>query len=498
MKKLLSLVLAMMMVLSLAPAMAEEPIEIIVGVEALASAGWPASPEEDPIYQKILDATGVSWKITLVDDYWNGMSSRILNENIPDIFFIDAAHQDEYANEGVLLNLDPYLDNELKDVMDFLGSTNRIPYIINGSLYSVPRLFTTGTGSGTKNQWALHVRQDWLDNLGLEAPTDIESLYEVAKAFSENDPDGNGLDDTFGITGGKGIRGFHIIGMCFDYAFGNYVIERDGKITNSLLQPGAVEALEWAKKFVDEDLMDPDIMTTNGTDNAVAGKVGMHMFTWPNMYKQFAIDNMKAIDPDAYWIPTGPLENELGDNNYMFPYDNVGGGDSFALSADLAKPGNEEKLEAVFKVLNYLASDEGSYLVMFGVEGVHWNMVDGKPVMVAEKAEEVNHSSTYQLMSRIEAPYLTSKFPEAERAFSYTMSVPMYEYLNTLVDAPEEVYLSDMESYITSQLAAFVYGEREISQEEYDAFIQELNDQYNFDLYMEAATEQLNGYGYGK
>lgn len=88
----------MMMVLSLAPSVAEEPIEIIVGVEALASAGWPASLEEDPIYQKILEATGVSWKITLVDDYWNGMSSRILNENIPDVFFIDAAHQDEYAN----------------------------------------------------------------------------------------------------------------------------------------------------------------------------------------------------------------------------------------------------------------------------------------------------------------------------------------------------------------------------------------------------------------
>ena len=39
MKKLLALVLAMMMVLSFAPSFAEEPIEIIVGVQALASAG---------------------------------------------------------------------------------------------------------------------------------------------------------------------------------------------------------------------------------------------------------------------------------------------------------------------------------------------------------------------------------------------------------------------------------------------------------------------------
>ena len=496
MKKLVALLLVVMMLLPMLPAMAEEPIEIIVAVEALASAGWPATPEEDAIYQKILEETGVSWKITLVDDYWTGMAQRIIGDNIPDVFFVDSVYQDTWANEDVMLNLDPYLDNELKDVMEFLGDTNRIPYLVNGSLYSLPRLYTTGTGTGTKNQWALHVRQDWLDKLNLEAPTDIESLYTVAKAFSEQDPDGNGIDDTMGITGGKGIRGFHVIGMCFDFAFGNYVIERDGKITNSLLQPGAVQALEWAKKFVDEELMDPDIMTTNGTDNAIAGKFGMHMFTWPNMYKQFALDHIAEVNPEAYWIPTGPLKNEMGDENYMFPYDNVGGGDSFALSADLDDEGNEEKLAAVFKVLNYLASDEGSYLVMFGVEGEHWNMVDGKPVMT-DKAAEVNHSSTYQIFSRIETPYLQSKFPEAERAFSYSMSVPMYEYLNTLVDAPEGIYLSDMESYITTQLAAFVYGDRPISQEEYDKFLQELDDQYDFTAYMESATEQLNGYGYG-
>ena len=497
MRKLISLLLAAMMALSFVPASAEEPIEIIVAVNALASAGWPATLEEDVIYQEILKRTGVSWKITLVDDYWTGMAQRIIGDNIPDVFYVDSAYQKTWANEDVMLNLDPYLDNELKGVMDFLGSTNRFPYMVNGSLYSLPRLSTTGTGEGTKNQWALHVREDWLKKLNLEAPTDIESLYTVAKAFSEQDPDGNGKDDTFGITGGKGIRGFNTIGMCFDFGFGNFIIERDGKITNSLLQPGAIKALEWAKRFVDEQLMDPDIMTTNGTDNAVAGKVGLHMFTWPNMYKQFALDHIAEVNPDAYWIPTGPLKNEMGDTSYMYPYDNVGGGDSYALSADLDDPGNEEKLAAIFKVLNYFATDEGAYLLMFGVEGVHWDMVDGKPVSRPDKVTEVNYSSKYQIFSRVEMPYLQAKFPEAERAYSYTMSINMYEYLNSLVEVPEGMYLQDMESYISTQLANFVYGDRPISQEEYDKFLKELDDMYGFNAYMEEATKQLNAYGYG-
>ena len=496
MKKLVSLLLVAMMALSFIPAMADEPIEIIVGAKTLGN-GWPATLEEDFVYQKILEKTGVAWKIVLIDDYWAAMGNRIAGDTIPDVFFIDADHQYDYEEEEVMLNLDPYIDNELKPVFDFLANTNRAPYLVNGSLYSLPRMYSTGTGSGTKSQWGLFVRQDWLDNLGLAVPTDINSLYEVAKAFSENDPDGNGVDDTYGISGGSGIRGFHVIGMCFDFAFDNYFVERDGKITNSLLSAGAVDALTWAKKFVDEGLMDPDIMTTTGTNNAIAGKVGLHMISWPGMAKQYAKDNIAAVNPNAKWIVTGPLNNEIGDIDYMYPYDGVGGGDSYALCADLED--EPEKLEAVFKVLNYLASEEGSYLTMFGLENTHWSMVDGKPVMNPDEAvkSQANYISTYQIFSRVEMPYLLSKFPEAEPEFQYTMSIQQYEYLNSLVVPPEGMFLNEMNSYITSQLAAFVYGDRPISQEEYDKFLKELDDMYGFNAYVESATEQLNAYGYG-
>ena len=77
------------------------------------------------------------------------------------------------------------------------------------------------------------------------------------------------------------------------------------------------------------------------------------------------------------------------------------------------------------------------------------------------------------------------------------MSIQQYEYLNSLVVPPEGMFLNEMQSYITSQLAAFVYGDRPISQEEYDKFLKELDDMYGFNAYVESATEQLNAYGYG-
>jgi putative aldouronate transport system substrate-binding protein len=44
------------------------------------------------------------------------------------------------------------------------------------------------------------VRQDWLDKLKLPLPKTTEEYLQVAKAFTEQDPDGNGKKDTLGST----------------------------------------------------------------------------------------------------------------------------------------------------------------------------------------------------------------------------------------------------------------------------------------------------------
>ena len=46
-----------------------------------------------------------------------------------------------------------------------------------------------------------------------------------------------------------------------------------------------------------------------------------------------------------------------------------------------------------------------------------------------------------------------------------------------------------MENYVKTQMLAFIKGERPIS--EYEAFVQELNDNYAFADYMKLATEHL-------
>ena len=68
------------------------------------------------------------------------------------------------------------------------------------SFYGLPQL---SAADGTCD--LLWIRTDWLDNLGLKAPTTMDELLEVARAFRYDDPDGNGQDDTWGIGFPEGI-----------------------------------------------------------------------------------------------------------------------------------------------------------------------------------------------------------------------------------------------------------------------------------------------------
>ena len=133
MKKLVSLLLVAMMALSFLPAMADEPIEIVVACKSLGN-GWPDALENDFVYQKILEETGVAWKLILIDDYFAAMGQRIVGDDLPDVIYYSDSYLKTYAEEEVLLCLDPYVEKELAPLMAWLGETNLIPYQVNGEL----------------------------------------------------------------------------------------------------------------------------------------------------------------------------------------------------------------------------------------------------------------------------------------------------------------------------------------------------------------------------
>lgn len=97
---------------------------------------------------------------------------------------INAAKAGALWDVESLLQEFPHLKNSKEVVNDNIR--------IGGKLYGIYRGRPLGRNGMT-------YRKDWADNLGLNKPETIDDIYNMLYAFTYNDPDGNGKDDTYGL-----------------------------------------------------------------------------------------------------------------------------------------------------------------------------------------------------------------------------------------------------------------------------------------------------------
>ncbi|WJH32827.1 extracellular solute-binding protein [Paenibacillus sp. CC-CFT747] len=101
-----------------------------------------------------------------------------------------------YASKQ-LMPLDDLIE---KHSVEYKALLNKYPILRKLGTQDDGKLYEVGAFTQTDINWVFLVRNDWLKKLNLEVPKTTEELYNVAKAFTENDPDGNGKKDTFGIS----------------------------------------------------------------------------------------------------------------------------------------------------------------------------------------------------------------------------------------------------------------------------------------------------------
>lgn len=453
-------------------------------------------PEENFINEALSEELGIKLTFNILgagSDYATALNTRIAGGDIPDIFMIPKDNSEtfyQYIKNGTLLDLTPYKD-QLQTVIDWGGGEEGlIPNMYQDKLYAIPKKWRT-----SYHTWV--VRQDWLDKLGLEVPTTLEDGLEVAKAITFNDPDGNGKDDTYGFSFYDGVNAFNAMLNPYDGAVTNNIIIRDGKVTSSLLQEGMEEGLEMCKKWVDAGVVDPDIIANtleSEQDKVYQGQLGMCCIDWAGIYKKANMNKIKSVSPDADWQCINALTN--GDSG-LAVYDimdvtNVRG--DFSVGANVGK--DPEKLQKVIELLNYIVSEEGNRLLSYGIEGRHYNLEEGNVVPTELMTKECDFLWAYQICFRDDLPYLQTKFPEAKEQVDFVYGIDRYEVYNAAVELPEGFYKADMDKYIEENMIKFIYGQRPIS--EYGQFIEELNNQFRFDEYLEIAAQQLEEKGYLK
>jgi ABC-type glycerol-3-phosphate transport system substrate-binding protein len=250
----------------------------------------------------------------------------------------------------------------------------------------------------TKNLiWAPTFRLDWLEKLGIKPPGEIrpigtsgglERIYftdqaytldqteEILKAFTRNDPDGNGKNDTYGMLPFNNAFTSWASTLLGAYGVASgYNLEENGKLTAAEISDKYKEFLKMMARWNKEGLLDPEWTTIDANkswEKYKLGKIGYYpaqpayvgMDAWT---KGRAPANLVEKDPTVKLLVTAPEigpDGQQGEGSFT-PVNLLG--DAFYISRKVT----DEELARILQIFDYINFNDESRWTLYGEIGTH-------------------------------------------------------------------------------------------------------------------------------
>jgi putative aldouronate transport system substrate-binding protein len=345
-------------------------IELWYGA-AVTEAGPP--PADWKALQIIKDKLNIDLKLTALPSNESDQDVKVnaaaAANSLPDLFMVRRDAWLNLVKMGLVAPIDqmyPAMPNRTKIQYD---EDSRAFTTVKGKSYGL-----ASPGSIAKNEGLL-IRKDWLDKLGLKVPKTTDEMLAVMKAFTFKDPDGNGKDDTWGYGAFIEINTFEEgLGRRFEPIMGAFGVAGTWNMTKSaaglnIRKPAYYDAVAYVKKMMDEKVIDPNWISYKKDDFRAAWKQGRFGIMREQNAAFAAEANYAVFDknfPDGQWILIDPPKGPSGKQSvgvYTQAYR------IYAVSAKAAKAG---KGAAIARLLEWMSSDEGYYLLGWGEKDVNY------------------------------------------------------------------------------------------------------------------------------
>lgn len=320
------------------------------------------------------------------------LSTLIASGSAPDLIWeYDRNYIAQLANQGAIQPIDEYIEKYSTTLKKYIEENPELKsaMTINGKMYAV----TSKRSIESIANHGMWIRQDWLDKLKLKAPETIEELIEVAKKFKDEDPDGNGEDDTVPIVfNGNAVQ----IMRAFFFTNENQWYLEDGQIKYGRTLDRFTDSLAFQKSLFDQGLIDKEYITDSNFQRSrqlwTTGKAGIYFASW-SMDNE--IRDLKTNVPDAKLAPLEPVASKYGKNGL---YQELPSNVLVAFNSDM----EEDKIETAVKFLDWML-EKGWYNMKFGEENVHYKLANGEVPqrLDADKYRaEVAFANEYAILSQ--------------------------------------------------------------------------------------------------
>ncbi len=453
-----------------------------------------------PVYEELSQATGITIEfIMLAESSANEkLSVNIASGDLPDVYNSTLGNTYDTSlltayEDGILMDMAPLVAENAPDYLAMLDSNpqqKKAIYNADGSLTQFASYAVPFVSKG------MLIRNDWLQDLNLDMPKTLDDLTNVLQAFKNEKGATLPLLVTGEIESGlsrffnSNFTGFRDVGF-------QQTGPDSGEIVAVYASEPYIEYLLYLRSLFEKGLLTTDFLTTgreygNYESSFYSGISGV----WQEG-GTILNETSKALASDPAYDPQ-PFALELDDGHVSEATNSSTQGKNYITTAC-------EDPEILMQFFNYCYTDAGQRLVEFGVEGISYEMQDGKPVytdLVTNNPEGwaifianayytgINWLPTQQTQDYVESSY-TAEALEAIDLWTTTsgdraMLIPTGCTLTAEETLEKNELAGDILTLFTENAPSLVTGE--ITEEDYRGLIEDA-----YDMGLDRMTEIYQG-----
>lgn len=359
------------------------------------------------------------------------------------------------------------------------------------------------------------IRQDWLDELGLEAPSDLDSFTEVMEAFYDNyHPDYTIYTSDGGLDYLSDLFGTMVTG--YSTMDGSLPVYVDGENVVCTYNTDEYRTyLEWFQDMYQYGVINDSFYNINEMDGTVRntyiaeGEIGYWSARCESIdeWKTYTTDDETLANANPQ--PVGFLTDADGQFNWAEEQSRLYSRVSWCITTQCKDAG------LALQFLNYFFTDEGSILANYGTEDYTWTydendeisytdiVLDNPDGLTAQLSVNVNTTSAILPCYSIEEKLFVSYCENAQKGIElYNENVSAdHAYPSAAALTTEETNsisgtVTTIMTYSSEQLLKFMSCAEEITDESWQAYLNQLDGLGIEDViavYQNAYSEYLAG-----
>lgn len=401
----------------------------------------------------------------------------IAGGDLPDIVGGSAIKMNvnRYGPEGAFIPMNDLIDKYAPNIKAFFDKNPDIRSSIlaaDGNIYYIPYLPDGKFGRG------YFIRYDWLAKLNLKVPQTVDQLYDVLVAFRDRDPNGNGKKDEVPIfmrnweelvrmvtlwdgrtSGSDMFHDFHVV---------------KGELRHGYVGEGYRVGIRNLAKWYKEGLIDQEVFTrgSRSREYLLSNDLGGMTHDWfasTSGYNDSLKDKVPGFEFKGFAPPAG-ISGQRVEEHRRAKVKVEGWAMSYT---------NKNPIETM-KYFDFYFTEEGRRLANFGIEGVNYEMIDGKPIFKKEMLEKDTplNAQLWEVGSQVPRGFYQDHDYELQWSNKYALEgIALYEkgdyllepFLGVSLNAKEkQIYdkkWATIRDYMLEMQQAWILGSRDIDQD---------------------------------